>query len=95
MSISRPELLCYPVKKIAALQCLDLLELQLDLEVQLLVEQVHLELASHCLVKLQLLVALEVCTIIMECEICHDYVTQKACGDVFGGINRNFCYFKL
>ena len=53
-----------------ALQCLDLLELQLDLEVRLLAEQVHLEAESHCLVKLQLLVALEVCTIITECEIC-------------------------
>ena len=53
-----------------ALQCLGLLELQLDLEVQLLAEQVDLEVESHCLVKLQLLGALEVCTIIMECEIC-------------------------
>ena len=53
-----------------ALQCLDLLELQLDLEVRLLAEQVHLEAESHCLVKLQLLVALEVCSIITECEIC-------------------------
>ena len=43
-----------------ALQCLDLLELQLDLEVRLLAEQVHSEAESHCLVKLQLPVALEV-----------------------------------